>query len=173
LLFHFNIILTDTGCQGILNHARLVTELSKALAKIGDALQQAKLSAELYQTPHMQNAISRLYAHIILFLQQAMKWYTMSSAGRAVSSIFKPFELNYQDTVDEIKLCTQTINDIAGLASRAELRDMHINIQTQYRQLRERDSRLHEMQKQLKDIQEKIDISTDRVLQFAIGETQS
>jgi hypothetical protein len=147
-----------------------VIQLSKALARIGDALQQAKLNAELYQTYHMKNAISRLYAHIILFLQQAIKWYSMSSAQRAVSSIFKPFELHYQDTVDEIKLCAQTVNDIAGMASRAELRDIHINIQRHHQQLQERDDKLLEMQVQLKEMHEKIDVSTSRILQAATSQ---
>jgi hypothetical protein len=158
---------TNTKCQGILNHATLVTQLSKALAKIGDALQQTKLSAELYRTYTMKDAISRLYAHIILFLQQAIKWYNMSQAGRAIYCILKPFELSYKDTVDEIKLCVQTVNEIAGMAGRAELRDMHISIQMQQQQSRERDAKLHEMQAQLKDIRETIDDSTSRVLQVA------
>lgn len=115
----------------------------------------------------MKDAISRLYAHIILFLQQATKWYNMSPAGRAIFSIIKPFELSYKDTINEITLCSQTVNEVAGMASRAELRDMHITIQMQHRQARERDAKLHEMQLQLKDIQEKIDVSTNKILQAA------
>lgn len=147
-----------------------MTEISKALAKIGDVLPQAKISAELYPTPTMKHAISRLYAHILLFLQQAIKWYNMSSAGKAVSSIFKPFELHYQDTVDEVKLCAQMVNEIAGMASRAELRDVHIMIQSLEQQLRERDAKLLAMQVQLKDIQEKFDISTSRILEVATSQ---
>lgn len=152
---------------GILNHATLVSQLSQALAKIGEALQQTKLSAELYQTDNMREAIARLYAHILLFFQQAVRWYTMGPAGRAFSSIFKPFDLDYKDTVEQIKLCSQTVNDIANASSRAEIRDIHITIQMQNRQLQERDKKLHEMQLQLKEIQSKIDSSTSQVLQVA------
>lgn len=160
----------NAKCQGILNHAKLVTELAKAIAKIGDVLPQVKLSAELYPTPTMKNAISRLYAHILLFLQQAMKWYNMSPARKAVSSIFLPFELHYQDTVDEVKLCAQMVNDIAGMANRAELRDVHITIQSLDQQLRQRDSKLLEMQVQLNHIQEKLDISTSTILEVATSQ---
>ena len=153
--------------QGILNHATLVSQLSQALAKIGEALQQTKLSAELYQTDNMREAIARLYAHILLFFQQAVRWYTMGPAGRAFSSIFKPFDLDYKDTVEQIKLCSQTVNNIANASSRAEIRDIHITIQMQNRQLQERDKKLHEMQLQLKEIQSKIDRSTSQVLQVA------
>ena len=153
--------------QGILNHATLVSQLSQALAKIGEALQQTKLCAELYQTDNMREAIARLYAHILLFFQQAVRWYTMGPAGRAFSSIFKPFDLDYKDTVEQIRLCSQTINDIASASSRAEIRDIHITIQMQNRQLQERDNKLHEMQLQLKEIQSKIDSSTGQVLQVA------
>lgn len=149
-----------------MNHANLVTQFSKALAKIGDALSQARLSAELYQTDLMKEAVSHLYAHIILFFQKSVKWYNMSSAGRALSSIFKPFELEYEDTILEINLCAQNVNDIASAASRAELRQVY-NVQQKelearderlremQEQLEARDERLREMQKQLKDIQEK------------------
>lgn len=113
----------------------------------------------------MKEAISRLYAHIILFFQQAVKWYSMSSAGRAISSIFKPFELDYKDTVEEIKLCSQTVNNIASAASRAELRDLHDIIKEQYTQDKERDKKLQQMQTELKSLQEKMVCSTTRILQ--------
>ena len=50
----------------------------------------------------------------------------MGPARRVVSSISHPFELNYEDTVEEIRLCSQTVTDIANSAGRAELRDIHI-----------------------------------------------
>jgi hypothetical protein len=142
-------------------------QLSRALARIGAALQQTQLSAELYQSEPMKDAIARLFAHIILFFQQAVKWYNMSLAGRAVSSIFKPLDLDYQDSMKEIKLCAQTVNNIANRASQAELRGIRNTIQLQQEQLKERDERLHAMQMQLSTIQEKIDTSTTMILQIA------
>jgi hypothetical protein len=117
----------------------------------------------------MKEAISRLYAHIILFFQQALKWYSMSSAGRAISAIFKPFELDYKDTVEEIKLCSQTVNNIASAANRAELRDLHDIIKAQCKQDYERDKKLQQMQMQLKGLQEKMESSTTQILQAGTG----
>jgi len=93
----------------------------------------------------------------------------MSSAGRAISSIFKPFELDYKDTVEEIKLCSQTVNNIASAASRAELRDLHDIIKGQFKQDCKRDEKLQHMQMQLKGLQEKIESSTTQILQAGTG----
>lgn len=159
----------NTNIQGIINHANLVSKFSQALAEIGEAIWQTNLSAELYQIEHMKEAISRLYAHIILFFQQTVKWYSMSSAGRAISAIFKPFELDYKDTVEEIKLCSQTVNNIASSANRAELRDLHDTIKEQYKQDCERDKKLQKMQTQLNGLQERMESSTVQILQAGTG----
>lgn len=121
----------------------------------------------------MKEAISRLYAHIILFFQQAVKWYSMSSAGRAFSSIFKPFELDYKDTVEEIKLCSQTVNNIASAASRAELRDLHDIVKEQHKQDLERDAKLQQMQTQLKNLQDRWDVSNAHMIQIATSRCSS
>jgi hypothetical protein len=84
----------------------------------------------------------------------------------------KPFELDYKDTVEQIKICTATVEDIASAAARAEIRDVNITVQMLDRKLQDRDKRLdetykklHEMQVQLKEKQVKIDDQVDRVLQ--------
>ena len=163
--------------QGILNHAKLVVELSKALTSIGNALPRTKLSAELYQTEHMKEAISRLYAHILLFFQQAVKWYEMGPARRGLSVILKPFELDYKDTVEQIRICAETVEDIANAAARAEIRDISITLQMQDRKLQERETslqqtymKLHEMQVQLRDMQTKMDDRVQSVLQITTSE---
>ncbi|EON68935.1 hypothetical protein W97_08193 [Coniosporium apollinis CBS 100218] len=106
----------------------------------------------------MKDAISSLYAHIILFFQQAVKWYNMGPAGRAISAIFKPYELGYKDTVEYIKICLETVNNIVDAAAGAEIRDINIIIQLQ-------SQKVHEMQVQLKEMQMKIDGRINEVLQ--------
>lgn len=133
-------------------------------------MQEAKLSAELYQIDDMKATMSRLFAHIILFFQQAVCWYNKGPAGRAWSSIFKPFELHYQDTIGEIKLCSRTIKDKANRASRAEIRDMHTNFNIMHQQSQERDCRLSEMQTQLKEIQKRINSSASQILAVATSQ---
>ena len=162
--------------QGIINHSHLISEFSQALAKISDVLRQTKLTAELFQTDPVRDAISQLYAHIMLFFQQAMRWYNRSSAGRAFSSIFKPYELEYEDTVEQIKLCAEAINDMASAASRAEVRDMHITIQLMRKEMQRRDQKLTKMQLQVKEtqrIQLQIHEAVNDSLQIATSEFPS
>jgi hypothetical protein len=153
--FRIYTVSPSSWQQGIINHSRLISEFSQALAKISDALRQTKLTAELFQTDPVKDAISQLYAHIILFFQQAVRWYNRSSAGRAFSSIFKPYELEYEDTIEQIKLCAEAISDMASAASRAEVRDMHITIQLMRREMQRRDQKLTEMQLQVRNTQRK------------------
>lgn len=89
----------------------------------------------------------------MLFFQQSMRWYNRSSVGRGFSAILKPYELEYEDIVEQIKLCAKAINDIASAASRAEVRDMHITIQLIRQDMQKRDQKLVEMQLQAKNAQ--------------------
>ncbi|KAF2020928.1 hypothetical protein BU24DRAFT_416589 [Aaosphaeria arxii CBS 175.79] len=135
--------------MSILNHSQLLAEFTKALACIGDALRQTRLTAELYQTDAIKEAIAQLYAHIMLFFQKAMRWYNRSSVGRAVSAIFEPYELEYKDTVEQIKLCAETVEDIANAASRAETRDINITINLVLAEMRKREVKLALMQEEI------------------------
>lgn len=135
-------------------------QLAKALAKIGDLLPRTKVNAELYQTQNMKEAVSRLYAHIILFFQQAVRWYSMGVLSRTMSSILNPFELDYKDTLEEVRVCSETVNEIANTAARAEVRDIHIIVQLQER-------RLCEMQTEMKEMQQQIHSQLGQVLQVS------
>jgi hypothetical protein len=139
------------------------------LTLISNVLPSIKLSAQLYQTEQMKDAIANLYTHIIQFFQQAAGWYNKSSAGRALSSIFKPFELNYQDAVDQIRLCSETINNIADGASRAELRDMHIEFKLIHRNQQGIRQDLHNMQVQSDERESRLGSHISQVLQVAIA----
>jgi hypothetical protein len=121
-------------------------------------LRKTQLSAELYKTDQMKEAISHLYAHIILFFQQAVKWYSMSPVGRAFSGIINPPELEYQETVQQIRFWAESVDDIASAAGRAELRDIHVTLQLQHR-------KLLEMQDHMKKLQRVVDEKVTRILQ--------
>jgi hypothetical protein len=146
-----------------LNHERLLSEFSQALATIGDALRQAKLSAELFQTNAIRDAIAQLYGHILVFLQQAMHWYNRSPAGRAISAIFDPYELRYQDTAEAIKRCAQAVDDMASAASRTEIRDVNTTVQLMHQKLFDMQAELQKTQKSQLSVERNI----DRVLQIA------
>ena len=114
--------------------------------------------------------IAQLYAHILLFFQQAMRWYNRSPAGRAFSAIFKPYELHYQDAAEQIKTCAQAVNDLASAASRTEIRDINITIQLMRRDSHRREEKLLQMQTQLQETQRtqlRMEKSVHSMLQIA------
>jgi len=101
-----------------------VEELAKAFVAIGNALPRADLSAELYQTEYMKEALSRLYACIIRFLHLCVIWYSRCSLGRFFSGLKNPFKLEYHDLVEQIKVCSVAIEDLANAGARVEIRDI-------------------------------------------------
>ncbi|KAJ8133097.1 hypothetical protein O1611_g529 [Lasiodiplodia mahajangana] len=121
--------------QGIMNHAQLVAEFSRALAEIGEILPQTTLNAQLYANDHMRDAIAHIYVHLLQFIHKAIKWYRRGPAGRAISAIFKPFELSYKGTLDEIQRCANNIENIAAARARTEIRDIHVLLQLQGQRL--------------------------------------
>ncbi|KAE9368087.1 hypothetical protein N431DRAFT_417137 [Stipitochalara longipes BDJ] len=154
---------------GVINHEELIEELAKALTLISNVLPGIKLSARLYQTEEMKDAVASMYGHIIRFFQRATRWYNKSSARRALSSILKPFELEYQNTVDQIKLCSDTINNLAQGASRAEIRDVNIIVQLIHGKMQGIEKNLHNMQVQLNEKDFRIISHIDQVLQVAVA----
>jgi hypothetical protein len=62
--------------QGIIGRATLVEKLAQAFVAIGDVLPRADLSAKLCQTDYMKDALSKLYAYIIMFLRLCVRWYS-------------------------------------------------------------------------------------------------
>jgi hypothetical protein len=102
----------------------LIEEIAKAFVAIGDVLPRADLSAELYQTEYMKDALSRLYAYVIRFLHLCVRWYSRSSLGRFFSGLKHPFKLDYQDLVEQIKVCSAAIEDLANAGARVEIRDI-------------------------------------------------
>ena len=111
------------------------------------------LSAELYRTEDMETALSRVYAHIILFFHHCVQWYNRSPLGRLWSSIISPFELDYQELVEQIQLSSKAVDDLANAGSRAEVRDIHILTELQNQQIRGVDMKLLEILERQKNFE--------------------
>ncbi|KAL6407255.1 hypothetical protein AUP68_10084 [Ilyonectria robusta] len=151
--------------MGVINHGNLVAQFSRALTMIADVLPRAKLSAELYRTKDMKDAIGSLYAHIILFLKQAIKWYNVGPAGRALTALFKPFELRYKDTVEQIEQCAKTIDDLAGILVKAEVREISVSLHDQSQRMIAMETRLQEMQTRFEASHADLTVAVGKVLQ--------
>jgi hypothetical protein len=153
-----------------LNHGRLVSEFSNALATIGDALSQAKVNAELFQTDAIRDAVAQLYAQVLQFFRKAMRWYNRSPVGRAFSAIFSPYELEYQDIAEQIKTSAQAVNNLASAGSRAEIRDLSINVEIILRGAERNEKLLLETRAEVHkatQAQRKMEESVNRQLQVA------
>ncbi|KAL2170512.1 hypothetical protein VTG60DRAFT_4798 [Thermothelomyces hinnuleus] len=131
---------------GVINHENLVNQFAKTLCFIAQVLPRCELSADLYRTDEMRDAVATLYAHILLFLKQAVKWYNVGPAGRALTALFKPFELGYKEILDQIVLCAKSIDDIASLASKVELREIKLLLHKENARLAALERNLHDMQ---------------------------
>ncbi|KAK3325263.1 hypothetical protein B0H66DRAFT_599433 [Apodospora peruviana] len=103
--------------MGVLNHETLNTNISRALEDIANVLPRMELHAKLYPTERMKDSMARLYAHMLLFLRQTVKWFSRHSVGRATSLIISPFEIKYKGLVDRIRTCANAIDDEADAAS--------------------------------------------------------
>lgn len=150
--------------QAIINHGSLVAQLSQALVAIAGVLPRARITAELYQTDEMKGAVSSLYAHVILFLKQALKWYQVGPARRALTAIFKPFELNYKSVLDAVEQCAQTIDKIASLSVKFEIREIKDVSSHHASQLVRIEDRLHSMQRQFGAAQVSLNSEIAKVL---------
>lgn len=134
-----------------MNHAHIVSELSKALTRIGEVLPRVQLDGALYDTPGIRGSISRLCAYILVFLQQATQWYSAGWARRAIYSISRP--LSFQETLEEIKICTKGVEAIASASARAEIGGLTTVLEGQAGQLKQCDQKLNDMQSGMNELQ--------------------
>ncbi|KAF8859307.1 hypothetical protein BDZ45DRAFT_801813 [Acephala macrosclerotiorum] len=113
---------------GVLNYEELIERFAESLSHIADVVPWTELSLKLYPTIRMKQIASQLYAYIIKFFQQAVVWYKKRTISKVLSSLSRPYELYYQETVAKIEYYAKAVDNMSNSASRAELRDMHLKI---------------------------------------------
>ena len=91
---------------------------------VGELLPRVRIDATLYYTATMKDAMSNLYAHIMLFFRRAVKWYSKGTARRMFSSLVKPTNANFAKILANIKRYATLIEDIARTENRAETRGL-------------------------------------------------
>lgn len=74
----------------------------------------------------MKDALSKLYAYIIMFLRLCVRWYSRSPIGRLWDALKSPYELQYKDLIDQIKVSSDVVEQFANAGARAEIRDIRI-----------------------------------------------
>ncbi|KAI0876417.1 hypothetical protein GGS24DRAFT_513777 [Hypoxylon argillaceum] len=113
---------------GVLNHEEHLIELSKAVSRIADVLPRTELHSSLYPTVRMQEAVSQVYAKIVEFSVLAIKWYKKGRFSHSISALTKPFSLKYKPLLDDITDRSRRVDQLANAASKAEIRDLHIQV---------------------------------------------
>jgi hypothetical protein len=126
----------DSLSQGVINHEQLVVELSKALCTIADVLPNSELKNILFPTEQMKHAVAVLYAQILELLERAAQWYKAGKIRHFISSITKPWALQFSDIVDDISIAARRVDQLAISASMVEQRTM--NLQQQEMRLEQR-----------------------------------
>lgn len=133
---------------------------------ISEVLPMTKVSAELYQTEQMKDAVGKLYTHILLFLKQAVEWYNVAPARRVAKALFKPFHLCYKDTVEQIRLCAQTIDTISDTGLKSEVRSMNLLLQRDSLRFQSCERKLDEMQLEFRAAQDNLTKMVGLILQI-------
>lgn len=108
----------------------------------------------------MQEAVSKLYSHLIDFLVHALHWYQKGKTRRAIGTIFKPFALDFQDRLIVVEEISKNIDDIANTAAQAELRAVHAKVEDAYNEL----TLARQEVKRLSDL---VTFQADRIFQVA------
>jgi hypothetical protein len=132
----------------------------KALSRFADYLPRHELKLILYPSAQMQQAVAKLYSHLIHFLVHALQWYRKSQAKRAIEAIFKPFALGVQDQLTEINELSRTVDEIATTAAQAELRAVHVQVQDVYQEL-------SLARVEIKSLSDLVSLQADRAFQVA------
>ena len=96
----------------------------------------------MYPTERMQENMARLYAHMLLFLRQAVKWFSQNSARRFLSAVFQPFELKHKGLVNDIRTCARAVDEEASASSKAEIRGLHIEVRQNGQRLADLDQKM-------------------------------
>ena len=73
----------------------------------------------------MRDAVAQLFAHIIRFVQRAVKWYNAGKLKHVYHAFVHPSSLTYSDLIQTISKHAQRVEKLAAEAAQAEQRDIH------------------------------------------------
>ncbi|KAH7333075.1 hypothetical protein BKA65DRAFT_564106 [Rhexocercosporidium sp. MPI-PUGE-AT-0058] len=91
---------------GVANQQKPISRLSNGLCQIAEVLPSAEL-------------------RLRLFLVRSLRWYQESRFLHLVHAITRPAELRFNDLIEDIRLLSHSLMDLALASSHAEQRDMH------------------------------------------------
>ncbi|KAF5013003.1 hypothetical protein FDECE_950 [Fusarium decemcellulare] len=107
------------------NHGETLKLLSKSLVQVAQRLPQVEILSTLYPTKQIRLAVETLYAGILEFLLIAHSWCKESKFSHFYHSFTRPHELHYNELLERISDCSNSINELANIGSHSEIRVMH------------------------------------------------
>ncbi|KAJ4982814.1 phytanoyl- dioxygenase family protein [Stagonosporopsis vannaccii] len=117
-----------TIIKASVNHEAIAEDLTQTLCEIGEVIKSCEVDLQLFRTESMQRAVVDLYAHIFLFLNDAMCWYMKSSLKKTLDSFNEKFRDMFANSVANIRRQASVIRHIAAQGSGAELRVMKLGL---------------------------------------------
>ncbi|KAK6822945.1 hypothetical protein PG987_014490 [Apiospora arundinis] len=115
----------------VLNQEELLIGISKTISRIADLLPRTELHSELYPTDRMCETVALLYAKIIEFAVMAVRWFKKGKLSHSLTAIIRPYKFSFAPVVDEVSELSRRVDQLADAASKAEIRDQHVMIDSQ------------------------------------------
>jgi hypothetical protein len=91
---------------------------------------------ELFRTEEMQRAIADLYAHIFLFLNDTLAWFTKKRRRRLLDSMNEKFLQEFAAEIDNLVRKSERIKRRAAQMSMAEQRVTRLTLEESSKDLR-------------------------------------
>lgn len=125
-----------TIIKASVNHEAIAEDLTQAFCEISELVAGCDVDLKLFATEDMQHAVAKLYAHIFLFLNDAMSWYAKKRRRRVLDSLNEKFRETFEESVENIRSMASTIQIKARQGSAAEQRATRLQLESMRQDLR-------------------------------------
>jgi hypothetical protein len=121
----------------------------------------------------MKETVAHLYACMIRFIIHAVRWYKQGKFAHAWAAVANPWALSFKNHFDDLAEQAQRVEELARSASRAELRDTHLELretrevmQKYFEQMKSENSQLIQMALANKSLatQIQVDVSESKTM---------
>ncbi|KAK8007837.1 cytochrome P450 [Apiospora arundinis] len=138
----------------VLNHEELLTGISKTISRIADLLPRTELHLELYPTERMRETVALLYAKIIEFALMAVRWFKKGKLLHSFAAIIHPYKLSFAPVVDEVSELSRRVDKLADAASKAEIHDQHVTIDSLERRMSYQNAKIDSLERRMSQLME-------------------
>lgn len=125
-----------TIIKASVNHEGIAEDLTQALCDITELVAGCDVDLKLFATEDMQRAVAKLYAHIFLFLNDAMVWYAKKRRRRLLDSLNEKFRDTFEESIENIRSMASVIQRKAVQGSAAEQRATRLQLESMRQDLR-------------------------------------